>query len=125
MVCLVSPFDCIPVDRALGAVIILPLVGPRLCTVPRHYCCTILFSNGVVYKSYALDLVQKCLVHVQYLFDADLRSVLVLEPEGSQGLDHKSGLLWSRPYTCHMMLYTVRMFSKFMCLGSNSKCTED
>jgi hypothetical protein len=107
MVCLVSPFDCILVDRALGAVILLPPVGPRLCTVPMHCCCTIMFSDGAVYKSYALDLVQKCLVHVQYMFDADLRSVLVLELEGSQGLNHKSGLLWSRPYTGHMVLYTV------------------
>jgi hypothetical protein len=110
MVCLVSPFDCILVDRALGAVIILPHVGPRLCTVPRHCCCTILFSGGAVYKSYALDLVQQCLVHVQYLFDADLRSVLVLEPEGCQGLDHKSDALVETVYRLYGVVYGPYIF---------------
>jgi hypothetical protein len=51
-VCLVFPFDCILVDQVLSAVIELPPIGPRLCTVLRHYRCTILFSGLVVYESY-------------------------------------------------------------------------
>jgi hypothetical protein len=52
MVCLVSPFDCILVDRALSAVIGLPPVDPRLCTVLRHYRCTVLFSGLAAYGPY-------------------------------------------------------------------------